>query len=289
VAAGLTAAFVLAVLQRRTSKDSEARLARTGACIAAVLIATEAGFLITAGAPIVSSSKHTVTATVAETQLQKAVGTARVGFGAGQCGQMGIDPSVNSILGVRELDAYDPTIPQAYFSSWSLQTGTSGGLSSFNLYCPRVTSTAIARLYGLKYLLEPGHAAGPMGSIFVKVVGDETLFRIPAAAVPVAEPNPTTWTMRTSSTEPGMLRLRLTDLPGWEAKIDGKPLALRRFAGVMLEARIPPGDHTIELNYWPTTFTIGLAAAGISALGLIFLVIVDRRSRRRVHGKASVT
>jgi hypothetical protein len=150
-----------------------------------------------------------------------------------------------------------------------------------------------------------------MGSIFVKVVGDETLFRIPAAAVatlvplttpkkqpattavgspvPVAEPNPTTWTMRTSSTEPGMLRLRLTDLPGWEAKIDGKPLALRRFAGVMLEARIPPGDHTIELNYWPTTFTIGLAAAGISALGLIFLVIVDRRSRRRVHGKASVT
>ena len=42
------------------------------------------------------------------------------------------------------------------------------------------------------------------------------------------------------SAEPQLLRLRLTDVPGWHAWIDGKSLGLERFSGIMLQARIPP-------------------------------------------------
>ena len=99
--------------------------------------------------------------------------------------------------------------------------------------------------------------------------------------VPVIEPSPSSWTMHTSSKSAGILRLRLTNLPGWKAEVDGKPLALHRFAGVMLQAQIPAGDHTVELHYWPTTFTAGLALAAGSVVGLVILLYFGRRNRRR--------
>ncbi len=57
-------------------------------------------------------------------------------------------------------------------------------------------------------------------------------------------------------------------MPGWHATIDGRPLALKRYAGVLLEARVPPGRHTVVVRYWPETFTEGLVLAGAAALGL---------------------
>ena len=77
-----------------------------------------------------------------------------------------------------------------------------------------------------------------------------------------------------------MLRLRLIDIPGWTATIDGHPLKLSRFLGIMLQARIPPGIHTIELTYWPTAFTIGLVVAGLT-IGTFLSVFVLLRVRRR--------
>ena len=65
-----------------------------------------------------------------------------------------------------------------------------------------------------------------------------------------------------------MLRLRLTDVPGWHASIDGRPVPLQSFAGVMLQIEVPAGRHTIELYYWPATFTAGLVLAGCAVVGL---------------------
>ena len=80
------------------------------------------------------------------------------------------------------------------------------------------------------------------------------------------------------------LRLRLTDVPGWHGSIDGRPLRLREFSGVMLEARVPPGRHTVELRYWPTSFTFGLIVALCDAAALLFaLVVAHLRSRTHEH------
>ena len=61
----------------------------------------------------------------------------------------------------------------------------------------------------------------------------------------------------------------------------GKPLALSTFSGVMMQARIPPGTHTVELAYWPGSFTVGLVLAGAGIVGLGAIPIVARARRRR--------
>ncbi len=86
---------------------------------------------------------------------------------------------------------------------------------------------------------------------------------------------------RPNGTTPQILRLRLVDVPGWHATIDGKPLQLIRFAGVMLQARIPPGHHTIELQYWPDTFTAGIVVAMVTVVALVLALALGHHRRTR--------
>jgi hypothetical protein len=51
----------------------------------------------------------------------------------------------------------------------------------------------------------------------------------------------------------------------------------------MLQARVPAGSHTIELHYWPSTLTIGIVLATLSAAVLVSAYFVDRR--RRIRGR----
>ena len=76
-----------------------------------------------------------------------------------------------------------------------------------------------------------------------------------------------------------VLRLRLTDDPGWHATIDGHSVSLEPFGGVMMQLRIPPGHHVIEVSYWPTLFTVGLILSGSCAIVLL-VALVMARSRR---------
>ena len=180
---------------------------------------------------------------------------------------------------------------------------TGGPLSLLN-FRPDVASATVARLFGVSYVLVPHGYSGPTGSVFVDATGNEELYRIPGAApatltpvatdaplpgtnargnaVAVTHPSPATWKITTHATTPQVLRLRLTDVPGWHATIDGQQLALSRFSGVMLQARIPAGRHVIVASYWPSTFTLGLILALISATGLTSGLVVAWRSRLKV-------
>ncbi len=174
----------------------------------------------------------------------------------------------------------------------------------FYIYCPDMTSVALAQLYGVSFILEHQGDPAPTGAVFDKSIGSEDLYRIPgspratlsalepngnlppveATGTPVAasQPNPSSWKVTTDASTKEVLRLRITNVPGWSATIDGRPLALVSYAGVMLQAVVPPGDHTIVLQYWPKDFTDGLFLAGIAALGLLTsLVVVMFRRRRR--------
>ena len=220
-------------------------------------------------------------------------------------------------IGISEFAIYDPLLPKSYDRSWLDATGQKNpnGPTPFpnrSVFCPAITSIQLARLYGISYVLEPAGRPGPPGSVFDRAIGNESLYRIPGAAratitpmassgrypadnaagtaVKVNNPNPATWKMETDASSRQALRVRLTNVPGWHATIDGKPLPLKPFAGVMLQAAIPPGHHVVELHYWPETFTFGIVLAALSALVLLALVIVehyrpeilggDRRRRR---------
>ena len=157
--------------------------------------------------------------------------------------------------------------------------------------------------YGVSYVLEQAGTPGPAGSTLVRTIGDEVLFHVPRSGiatltplgadgslpsieapgtpVPVTRPDPASLDVRTSADRTGVLRLRLTNLPGWKATIDGRPLALVPFAGSMLQARIPAGNHLIVLRYWPSALTVGIIVAASSAAILILAVVVERRRSRR--------
>ena len=143
---------------------------------------------------------------------------------------------------------------------------------------------------------------GPTGSVLVGKIGDEVLYRIPGASpatitpasstgtppddapevpVHVSHPDPAAWSMEVRSTKPQVLRLRLTDVPGWHATIDGKALPLQPFAGVMLQARVPAGSHRIELQYWPSSFSVGMVLAAGAVFGLLAAPVVAWLRRRR--------
>jgi hypothetical protein len=293
--------------------------ARRARVAAGVLLLCETAFLVAAGAPVWTSSSQVPVPTPAVASLQKAVGTSLVGLGTGSCvastflgyPEPGILPEANILYQVDELAIYDPLVPSAYFSSWKRLTGTAGGSAYYYLFCPSVTTVADARRFGVGYVLEFHGQPGPVGSVFVRSVGDEELYRIPGAAsatlvsapsgkplpsedapgtpVTVHQPDPATWQLVTDASSPQVLRLRLTDVPGWHATIDGRPLSLQTYSGVMLQARVPPGRHRLVIRYWPASFTVGLVLAACSALGLVAAIVVEWVRRRKGNRTRSRT
>jgi hypothetical protein len=243
--------------------------------------------------------------------LKSAVGSSVVGLGASFCflpPGLGIPENAQIAYGVQELALYDPMIPSAYYSSWTATTHESAGIPKDSVYCPGINTANLARLYGVSFVLEPAGASGPKGGVFDRTIGDAKLYRIPGAGaatltpmavngglpssdapstpVPVTHPNPASWNLATDAADPQVLRLRLTDVPGWHASIDGRPALLRRFAGVMLQVEVPAGRHTVELSYWPTTFSVGIVLASCSAIGLLAALSLDWAKRRRQNAKS---
>jgi hypothetical protein len=280
----------------------------------AVLLGCETAFLVSAGTPLWASSPTYVTPNRAEATLARAVGSGVVGFGSNTCfgDQLGIVPDYNVALGIKEFAVYEPLIPMTYGASWRSSTGELAAPVQFpgvpfSVFCPAVTTASTARHYGVGFVLEKAGAAGPTGAVFDEKVGDEDLYRIPdvglatlvpahsdvtkptgsepkATVVPVSSHDPASWRMVTRGAGPQILELHLTAVPGWHATIDGHPLALERDRGVMLQARIPPGHHVVELSYWPIAFTVGIGLAVLSAvcLGVGLLSGWVRRRRRGI-------
>jgi hypothetical protein len=307
------AGFLLAVgrIQRRGAGQVENRggartawfIRSSGMIAGGFLLAGQTAFLVSSGATMVQSSPHSFPQTPAARALVASVGSSTVAFSSTECG-LGLDPNSNDAYGVHELEVYDPIIPADYFSAWQTNVGTQDGAQILNLFCPVVNSAVVAREFGVGYVLTSLGEPAPIGGVYVRHVGDEVLYRIPGSGeatvaplsggelppndvvgkpVGVSHPSPSQWRITTSSDVPQALRLHLTDTPGWNATIDGNPLVLQPYAGMMLQARIPAGRHTIVLHYWPRTFTEGILLASASLLFLIGLLIASSLRRRRSH------
>jgi hypothetical protein len=182
---------------------------------------------------------------------------------------------------------YDPIVSQSYYSLWLYVSGQQvpETLSRLGIFCADVIDAIQARVFGVQYVLEPPGISGPQGAVFDATVGDEALYRIPDSApatispvtrgtksspVQMVQPGPASWQLVTTSKRTSLLRLRLSAVPGWNASLDGHPLALGTWAGgALLEAQIPPGRHVVELHYWPRLFSLGILVAVLAALGLL--------------------
>ena len=292
---GLLLVATLAILARPSHRAGAAGVPRRHKrtrWVALSLLACETISLFAAGV-ILWSSTPSICRTSSEEALQRAVGSSLVGFGYPYF----ISFNVNDVYGVQEFDVYDPMTPESYFRTWHAQTGEVAGVPSEFKFVPAVQTATIPRRYGVGYVLVPRGLPGPQGAVFDSRVGGYKLYRIrPALAtltpigrnqawpklnalgrpVPVTHSNPASWELVTSSEgSPQVLRLRLTDVPGWHGTIDGRPLTLRQFSGFMLQARIPPGDHHIQLSYSPAAFTAGILLAGCSATAIVAALFIS--------------
>ncbi len=294
--------------QPRPSPRTRAGLRHRQRVVAVVgLLGIQTAALVVTGSSLWQSSSTFLPTTPGATALQKAVGAGTIGLGPSGCSfgipALGLPQETNVAYAVHEVGIYDPIIPRLYFTSWQAATGASGGVPAFAAFCPTVNSASVARRFGIDFVLTAHGAGGPSGGVFVRTVGSgasaDDLYKIPGAAaatltsaplygalpspnavgipLAVSSPNPSTWKLTTSDDGSSELRLHLTDVPGWRATIDGKPLDLESFSGIMLQARIPPGHHTIVVTYWPRAFTVGLVLAVLAVLALGAALIISRR------------
>jgi hypothetical protein len=308
---GLALFGVLAYVDRRRpdgpTMSSRALGFLTFGVVGALLV-TQTVFLIVLDGPIPSSSSVMYPETPAIVTLQRNVGSSVVGLGSsGDYGglNLGLAPNTNISYGIDEFAEYDPIAPKSWFGAWKNTNQTGSGIEEVYDFIPGIPDATVARRYGISYVLEPGGHALP-GGVFVTGVGNEELYRVPgsstATLVPPTgtghwpaidapgTPAPMRWLspskvqVVTDASSAQVLRLRISSVPGWHATIDGKPLALSTYLTMMFQTHIPPGHHVIELTYWPTRFSEGIALAAITVVAIVIVGILARRrqlDRRR--------
>lgn len=87
--------------------------------------------------------------------------------------------------------------------------------------------------------------------------------------------------------EPEYVRLRATAgtaaylvladsyYPGWEARLDGQPAAIRQADAALRAVALPPGEHVVEFSFRPRTWRYGLPISGLSAAALLGVALRD--------------
>ena len=282
----------------------------------ALLVALETAFLLSAGIPFWSVSSTYFPTNPAITELQHTVGTSLVGYGGCRSfryltpskAEVGIRPDANVGYQLHEFAVYDPILPPRYFRAWKAISGerTPPALEQIGIFCAQITTVAEARVFGVGYVLEPVGRFGPAASVLVGGFGGEALVSVPGSAeataiavpargatlpteapgtpVPVTHPDPASWRVLVDSPTAAVVRLRLTNVPGWQATVDGKPMAFHPWAsGSMLEVQVPAGHHVVEVHYWPSAFSAGIDVGAAVATGLVVTgmgaFVVGRRRR----------
>ena len=76
--------------------------------------------------------------------------------------------------------------------------------------------------------------------------------------------------------------------PGWTATVDGQPVEVGRVNYVLRAISVKPGNHKVELSFFPKTVdtTEAIAYAAYAVLALVVVVLVLLEWRRRKNGGA---
>ena len=202
---GLFVGGILAVSRRRIERaDPDGRVGherrralKTDALIrrlsALLLVAVETFFLIFAGGPLWTEGQTFFGATSGEVALQRAVGSATVGFGNAQVWQTSqISEFFRKPISATAYMSCRFTTPlwhQRPITRPGEATGRQVAPLADGVFCPSITTVAIAKRYGIAYVLEPPGRAGPAGSVFKEDIGGEGLYFIPGAAAATLAPD----------------------------------------------------------------------------------------------------
>ena len=175
----LVVIWAVTVLARRLAPAARRQL---GATIGAVLVASQAAFLLFAGVGIYSYTKDMFPVTADVATLQRIVGThlvaadapnvscanprpGRVGKPCGFRLWLGVGFIPNMQLGyqIDELGMHDPTIPASYFTAWPVPDAGQSYSGNLQFFSPSIDTVALAHRYGVSYVLVGPKLAVPAG------------------------------------------------------------------------------------------------------------------------------
>ncbi len=161
--------------------DNKVKVTKRIAAFLAFLIVAQGGFLIFAGVGINSYAPTPYPKTEAISDLERLVGNSLVGLdgtnescgshptppcGLRQWEGIGLYPNMNLGYGLDELAMHDPTIPKAYFDAFPVANNDQNG-GGTNLFAPSIDSSALARLYGVLYIIVQPPNPIPKGMKYV--------------------------------------------------------------------------------------------------------------------------
>ncbi|MGH9387174.1 MAG: YfhO family protein [Vicinamibacterales bacterium] len=86
--------------------------------------------------------------------------------------------------------------------------------------------------------------------------------------------------------EPRFLLVSEVWHPGWSARVDGQAATLFRTDVALLGLWLQPGDHRVELRFWPPGLTPGLVVTGLTIVGVISLLMTLAIRRPSIRGRA---
>jgi hypothetical protein len=312
IAAGVFVAGRLAAPMRR----------RIGAAVGAALVAGQAAFLVVAGAGFYSYTKDLFPTTSLVKTVQRVVGTSlvasdgpnlscadtppsRVGKACGIRLWLGIGfiPNMQLDYQIDELGMHDPTIPASYFTHWPVPDSGQSFQGNLQFFAPSIDTVALARRYGVSYVLVGPGRPVPAGMravtrlpinngayLVLAKVPDSARFSFlapPSAARVLASRHPgdASYSLRVRVDKPSELVLRITYFPGWHVTADGRPLAVHRYEGSFLEVTVPAGTHTVVAHYWPRDLSYGIV---LTFLALLALALAPFSAAFRGFGFAAV-
>lgn len=61
--------------------------------------------------------------------------------------------------------------------------------------------------------------------------------------------------------------------PGWQASVDGRPVAIERWGGAFQAIAIPGGEHRVCFEFRPRSWRIGLGISLLAAVALAFIAL----------------
>ncbi|MBI5830273.1 MAG: YfhO family protein, partial [Chloroflexi bacterium] len=74
----------------------------------------------------------------------------------------------------------------------------------------------------------------------------------------------------------GYFLLSDTFYPGWRVRVDGHPRPLFRADYTFRAVAVPAGTHTVEFEYAPLSFAVGLTISALAALVWVGLLLIRR-------------
>lgn len=101
-------------------------------------------------------------------------------------------------------------------------------------------------------------------------------------AVSILHRSPIKMVVETKTDKVSMLVFSEMSYPGWTATVDGVEAELLRVNYNLRGVQIAAGSHRVELRYWPGSLTKGAVITLMTALGLLTVVIWERRRMHRV-------